>query len=244
MSLIQFFNTTLRKQNSYIHQHRHSIYEFVYYASGSGYTTIRGIRYPYSSGEFALIAPGVEHDEYRHTDTEVIYFGFFHSDEGIPLSTGVFRDDRGRIREIVKEMVDETKQKRNHFALKLDMLLRFALIEADRLLEQGASTGSEEKLRQTIHYIQQYYTEPITLTELANMSGYSYDHFRHLFKAHIGMAPMNYIIHLRMEKAKDMLLARKDNITQIALECGYSNLSYFSNIFKKKTGKNPREYIQ
>ncbi|MDF2725839.1 MAG: AraC family transcriptional regulator [Paenibacillus sp.] len=244
MSQIQFFNTTLRKQNSYIHQHHHSMYELVYYVSSSGHTTIRGTRYPYSSGQFAVIAPGVKHDEFRSADTEVIYFGFLHSDARIPLATGVFRDDHGRIGEIMKEMIEETKHKRNHFALKLDMLLQFTLIEADRLIEQETSAGSEEKLRQTVQYMGQYYTEPVTLMELAKMSGYSYDHFRHLFKAHTGMTPMNYITHLRIEKAKDMLLERTHNITQISLECGYSSLSYFSSMFKKKTGLNPREYPQ
>lgn len=244
MSLIQFFSTTLRKQNSYIHHHHHSMYEIVYYVSGSGHTTIRGFRYPYSGGHCAVIAPGVKHDEYCSADTEVVYFGFLHTDEHIPLSTRIFRDDRGRIGEIMKEMVEETKHKRNHFALKLDMLLQFTLIEVDRLFAQETSAGSEESLRQTVQYIQQYYTEPVTLMELAKMSGYSYDHFRHLFKAYTGKTPMNYITHLRIEKAKEMLLEGKDNITQISLECGYSSLSHFSSLFKKKTGKNPREYIK
>jgi AraC-like DNA-binding protein len=223
--------------------HKHSMFELVYYCSGSGYTTVDGNRCDYSPSDFVIIGPGVVHDEYRYEDTSVIYFGFFHHLDCIRLSTGIYRDDGGNILPLLQEMAEEARNKRNHFTLKLDVLLQCALIEIDRLCEKEAALGSEEKLRQTIQYIQQYYSDQINLTQLAKMSGYSYDHFRHLFKDHMRITPMNYIIHLRIEKAKELLAEKTVNMTQISLECGFSSLSHFSNAFKKETGKSPREFV-
>jgi transcriptional regulator GlxA family with amidase domain len=68
------------------------------------------------------------------------------------------------------------------------------------------------------------------------------DRNRHLFKQHTGETPMNYIIRLRIDKAKQMLLRQQASTTQVALECGFTSLSHFSNVFKKLTGKSPREF--
>lgn len=241
--LLQFFDYTIKKQNSYSYMHKHSMYEFVYYCSGTGYTTVDGAKHRYSPGDFALIGPGVGHDEYRSEDTLVIYFGFFHYIDNIRLSTGVYRDENGSMLGYLHEMVQETNQKRSHFSLKLDLLLQCALIEIDRVYEKEPLPDNEEKFIRTIKYIQQYYCEPINLTKLAKMSGYSYDHFRHLFQNYMGITPMNYIIQLRLEKAKEMMIRKLANMTQISLECGFSSLSHFSSTFKKRIGKSPKEYI-
>lgn len=240
---MQFFDYTVKKQNSYSYTHKHSMFELVYYCSGTGYTTVNGVRHYYSSGDFALIEPGVGHDEYRREDTSVIYFGFFHYIDNIRLSTGIYRDEDGNMLHYLRKMAEEADQKRSHFSLKLDLLLQCALIEIDRVYVKESMPDNEEKFIQTIKYIQQYYSDQINLTRLADMSGYSYDHFRHLFRDYMGITPMNYIIHLRIEKAKEMLVRKIANMTQISLECGFSSLSHFSSTFKKKIGKSPREYI-
>jgi AraC family transcriptional activator of pobA len=233
----------VKKQNSYSYTHKHSMFEFVYYCSGSGYTTVDGVKHYYSAGDFALIGPGVGHDEYRREETSVIYFGFFHYIDNIRLSTGMYRDEDGSMLHLLQQMIEEVNQKRSHFSLKLDLLLQCALIEIDRVYQKATGSDNEEKFIQTVKYIQQYYSEQLNLTQLANMSGYSYDHFRHLFLDYMGVTPMSYIIQLRLEKAKEMLVRKIANMTQISLECGFSSLSHFSSTFKKRIGKSPREYI-
>jgi AraC family transcriptional activator of pobA len=124
----------------------------------------------------------------------------------------------------------------------MDTLLLLALIEIDRMRTKDIPPDNEERLAQTIRYIHQYYSDEVNLTQLAKMANYSYDHFRHLFKQHTGVTPMNYIIQLRIDRAKQMLLDHPPSTTQVALECGFASLSHFSNAFKKLTGKSPREF--
>ncbi|HAQ8955004.1 TPA: helix-turn-helix transcriptional regulator, partial [Enterococcus faecium] len=51
-----------------------------------------------------------------------------------------------------------------------------------------------------------------------------------------------YLNHLRMEKAKQLLLHSNQNINEIASEIGYNNTTYFSKLFKKIVGRSPKEY--
>lgn len=64
------------------------------------------------------------------------------------------------------------------------------------------------------------------------------------FKRHCGMAPHQYIIKVRLEKAKTMLLSSHHSITSVALSCGFSSLSHFSGAFKRCWGISPRELIR
>jgi AraC family transcriptional activator of pobA len=238
----QFFNQLTRSENSAIHLHKHSVHEFVYYCTGSGRTTIGGTTYEYHPGDFSIIHAEVEHDEFRHTETKVIFLGFSLSD-GSPLAPSGLYSDPGRIvRGHLQEMAKEMQDKRNLYLLKMDSLLQLALIEIDRMRRADVPPDNDEKLAQTVRYIHQYYSDQVNLTQLAKMANYSYDHFRHLFKQHTGETPMNYIIKLRIDKAKQMLLRRQASTTQVALECGFASLSHFSNAFKKLTGKSPREF--
>jgi AraC family transcriptional activator of pobA len=239
---IQFFNQLVRAENSAIHLHKHSVHEMVYYCIGSGRTTIGGKTYEYRPGDFSIIHAEVEHDEIRRTETRVIFLGFSPSD-GSPLPpTGLYTDPGRIVFGHLQEMAMEMQSKRNLYLLKMDTLLQLALIEIDRMHQADTPPDNEERLAQTIRYIHQYYPDRVNLAQLAKMTNYSYDHFRHLFKQHTGETPMNYIIKLRIDKAKHMLLRQQASTTQVALECGFASLSHFSNAFKKLTGKSPREF--
>jgi AraC family transcriptional activator of pobA len=226
--------------------HKHPMFEIVYYCNGYGHTTINGTAYSYSPGQFAIIYPEAIHDEYRKTATEVIYFGFTSPYDTIQLSEGLHTDtEYGSLRKLLQEMIMETEQKRNHYTLKLDLLLQSVIIDISRMNEKLlAHSDHEERLTQVVRFIEQYYADNLNVTQLAQIAGYSYDHFRHIFKDYTGATPMNYLIHLRINKSKELLLEHKKKMTQVAYECGFSSLSHFSSAFRKLTGQNPREYVK
>jgi AraC-like DNA-binding protein len=245
-SLIQFFNHTIREPDSYIPNHTHSMFEMVYYCSGYGHTTINGTSYAYSPGQFAVIFPETIHDEYRKTATEVIYFGFVSPFDVIEISEGLHSDtEYGNLRKLLQEMITESEQKRIHYTLKLDLLLQSVIIDISRMNKKMlVHSDHEERLMQVVRFMEQYYADNLNVTQLAQIAGYSYDHFRHIFKNYTGATPMNYLIHLRINRSKDLLLARKKKMTQIADECGFSSLSHFSSVFRNVTGQNPREFVK
>jgi len=62
------------------------------------------------------------------------------------------------------------------------------------------------------------------------------------FKAATGEAPLAYIQSLRVEQAKNRLLASKKSIEKISLECGYQDVRFFRELFKRHTDLSPSEY--
>lgn len=92
-------------------------------------------------------------------------------------------------------------------------------------------------------YIDMHYTEQISLTVLAEKFNFSISYLSTLFKKHYHIAPSEYIIDLRMSRAK-LLLADSSNssIREVAYSVGYSDPYYFSRLFKSSTGMTPSQY--
>ena len=63
-----------------------------------------------------------------------------------------------------------------------------------------------------------------------------------LFKKQLGITLTDYVIHARMEKAKELLLSTHRKINDIALEVGFESASYFTRFFKRTTGMTPLDY--
>lgn len=70
----------------------------------------------------------------------------------------------------------------------------------------------------------------------------SHIYFRQLFRIFSGMAPQQYLIHSRLNKASSLLLATSQPVSEIAALTGWKNEFYFSRIFKKKYGISPKSY--
>lgn len=102
--------------------------------------------------------------------------------------------------------------------------------------------GDNATLKKATDYIDEHYSQKITVEELAALSGYSVSHFTREFRNSYGISPIQYLNHIRITHAKNLLRAGEHTITQIAQKCGFSNVYYFSAYFKKVTGLSPKEY--
>ena len=91
-------------------------------------------------------------------------------------------------------------------------------------------------------YIQENFTHDISLELLAREAGFSLSHFRKLFTEYYGKSPKQYIIYLRLNKAKDLLSANEFNVSETAQMCGFKNVFYFSDLFKKTFGLPPKAF--
>lgn len=81
-----------------------------------------------------------------------------------------------------------------------------------------------------------------SLAELARVCCASPDHLRHVFKEITGLAPLQYALNLRMEKARQLLADESLCIYEVAHRLGFEDPYYFSRLFKKVTGLAPSEY--
>lgn len=101
-----------------------------------------------------------------------------------------------------------------------------------------------KKLEDARTYIQANFRGDIHVETLAERMGFSSSYFRKLFKEAYGMAPMQYIISLRIHTAQDLLLSGEVNITEAASLAGFDDIYYFSTLFKKQTGLSPSRYMK
>lgn len=92
-------------------------------------------------------------------------------------------------------------------------------------------------------YIDENYTQDISISVLANMCYMSETHFRRVFLKLMGITPTEYKTNKRILKAKDLLLTGDYTVAEAAASVGIDDANYFSRIFKKKTGFSPTEYI-
>jgi AraC family transcriptional regulator len=100
------------------------------------------------------------------------------------------------------------------------------------------------KLRKTLEYIHAHLNQDIKLADLAGYVGMSQYYFVRLFKQSMGIAPYQYVIQQRVEKAKQLLKQGRVTITDIALQCGFANQSHFTKHFRQLTGVTPKVYQQ
>lgn len=103
--------------------------------------------------------------------------------------------------------------------------------------------SQNEKLTQICMEIEREPQKKYSLDQLAQQAGYSKNQFIRLFKQFTGKTPYEYILDIRINKAKNLLLTSNASITETALALGYNDLNHFSSQFYKKTGMYPSNYI-
>ena len=96
-------------------------------------------------------------------------------------------------------------------------------------------------INKAIDYINQHYSEKITLEMLANEGCFSSWHFHRIFCGIVGETPNEYLKRIRLEKAV-MLMDRNHSITEIALSTGFANSSHFSQSFRKQYHISPKQW--
>lgn len=113
------------------------------------------------------------------------------------------------------------------------------------LLQEKYQQSEEEErkpIRIAKQYMQNHYMEPITLELVADKVGFNSSYFSSFFKKETGEGFADYLIRLRMEKAKELLKDTKDTVKEICEKVGYSDVKHFTSMFRKYTGLKPGEY--
>ena len=116
--------------------------------------------------------------------------------------------------------------------------------------DSGGAEPSEEDIQRQLHSIVQnaqkyilehYHQKGLTLNEIAQKSHVSPNYLSYLFKKYTGFNLWEYVIKLRMEEAKRLLVTTDLRRYEIAERVGYESPEHFSKIFKKYFGKSPSE---
>ena len=96
-------------------------------------------------------------------------------------------------------------------------------------------------LRNVLAYIDAHLAYPMTLSDLAGEAALSDFHFARMFRQSMNMAPHQYVMQRRMALAQQLVRYSSRSLSDIAMACGFSSASHFSNRFKQMTGKTPTQ---
>lgn len=106
----------------------------------------------------------------------------------------------------------------------------------------GNTLVSESELHEIMIYLNESYNHNHTIEELANKCNLSTYYFIRKFKKISGYSPQKYLLKIRMDNAKKMLIESNLSIANIGFMVGFKNSLYFSKAFKEFVGKSPSQY--
>jgi len=84
----------------------------------------------------------------------------------------------------------------------------------------------------------------LSLEELAATAGLSITHFSQMFRESTGQSPHQFVLHRRVDRAKEMLRGAEMRVLDVAVACGFKNQQHFARVFRKVCGASPTEYRQ
>ncbi len=115
-----------------------------------------------------------------------------------------------------------------------------AVIRILAAMGRGASgTPAPEK---AVAYLHRHFAQAVTVEQLAMLESKSVSQLRRDFVRKLGKSPKQYLTEIRMRAACHMLCTTRDQVEQIAAECGYEDSHYFCRLFRKEMGCTPSQY--
>lgn len=215
----------------------HQCHEIVFYDIGShGTTEIGGIEYEFTAGDIAMISANTSHSEKHFTSGKVYFFGFTIDDLSFLPHNGLYHN-LWDIKILIKALLKESLSQEWGYETILSHKIEEILVLLTRKLNPVSKTSID--LSYLKQYIEENYMNKITVAELAKSSGYSYDHFRHMFKNSYGISPQKYLLSIRCERALSLLQTTSLSCTAIAYQCGFTDSAQLTKIIKNQYGSSP-----
>ena len=205
---------------------------------GDEYVLVKG-------GDMVLFRPGELHRLSVTREPCIdIYCVHFHIPEGmdLPLPRVAQISHGHRIESVFKEMLDVYQGRDALYQWRQNMLTEQLIWEVCMEVYQKNAPMEERRVRKVLDYIHKDPYGHYTLDELAEKSGVKKTAFLQAFRSMTGTTPKQYIIDLRLENARELLLTTSMPISEIAEHCGFTDAFYFSRCFRNRFSKGPREY--
>ena len=162
----------------------------------------------------------------------------FSTVESTPNARPLFLDNRADLKPLFTELckANAAGDERYYCSLSLFYELLYMLCKSPHSVPRRIRTAKET--------MDTRFAEPLTVAALAREAGISDVLFRKEFKQHYGVSPLGYLKAVRIENAKQLLRSGYYTVTDVALECGFESISYFSYEFKRATGDTPTAYVR
>ena len=246
--------------------HWHDEFEIIYVKSGFLTVSISGENYIGKSGDAFVVSPGNLHFMGSQTGN-VDYFTFLFPLKYISFRTDDILDDKlleplnsghliisPEIEDTVKEQCEQLVEiygvKKEESQSKITAQIKTKIILLQFILElwkkgfivENDTGGKNTVEKEMVSYIQQNFTGKILLKEFGEQFHLSEKYISRYFKEHFHITISQYVTYLRLEHAKQLLQDTDIPVTEVAMQSGYQNVSYFIRSFKKTYGMSPLKY--
>ena len=247
--------------------HDHDFAELAYILSGKGKYLIEGKEFEVEAGDLIICNPGVKHThivtnqkeptiEFISGFTDFHFKNMFPNSIELPENRYILHTAAELKQEISMHCYAmiaerESNQAGRYFMLKTHLMQLLLLVmreiaEVVNTEQKGCNFESYNKsyaVNRIINYLNENYEHKISLEQIAHNMYLSPVYISKIFKEETGESPINYLIKIRLEKAKDILLNSDSNsIKNIANQVGYDDVYHFSKLFKKYYGISPLYY--
>ncbi|MBO5198098.1 MAG: AraC family transcriptional regulator [Lachnospiraceae bacterium] len=261
------FASKLRIEQDGVYHSHNDFTEIAYTLSGKGRYQVEGTVYDMQAGDLIICNPGVHHQNLVVNPKEPavqFFIGFSNYQfRNMPPDTIQLKDGSHFLRlrfetrqEIAKHCYEilaenEAGQLGKYFMLKAHLMQILLLIvreimEKKEPQQKGMSFETYNKsyaVKKIITYLNENYEQKISLDQIAHNMYLSPVYISKIFKDETGETPINYLIKIRLEKAKQILEYEQDSsIKSIANQVGYEDVYHFSKLFKKYYGVSPLLY--
>ncbi len=240
-------------------KHRHNLsYEILHIISGKGSFLLNDKLYPLKNDSIFFISSNNIHCSLpeapqKYIRNKIVFSSSFitkiaeatecedipnrlFSDNGYYLS--LEKNQSSFIDGIFKDIQDSiNKNDKLELAFHIFKILKLACKNSGRSI-----TPAENTVSKILEYINQNISSKLTLNILCESFHISKCYLCHIFKASTGLTVYEYILSIRLAKARQMLEDTDKSISEIALQCGFSDFSYFSKAFRASEGITPRQY--
>ena len=246
--------------------HWHDEFEIIYVRSGFLTVSISGKSYIGKTGDAFVVSPGNLHLMGSQTGT-VDYYTFLFPLKYISFRTDDMLDEKlleplnsghlmicPRVKDTAKELCEQLikiyEAKNDESESKITTQVRAKIILLQFILEmwkkgfviENDTSGRNTVEKEMVSYIQQNFTGKISLREFGEQFHLSEKYISRYFKEHFHITLSQYVTYLRLEHAKQLLQDTDIPVTDVAMQSGYQNVSYFIRSFQKAYAVSPLKY--
>lgn len=242
--------------------HWHRELEIVLVRSGRLHIFLNNAGYEMGAGDILFIGSGVLH---RAEPEDCLYecvvfdpnlLGRRLQEHVLPLLSGesvirpFFPAQSGPVSDAVAELCRQMAGKEPHYQLAVHGALAklLYLLHVGGHIHRRSHTGrtghQAEIVARVVRYIDENYREKITLQQLAAQAAVHEKYLCRIFKEFTGRTPIDYVNQLRIDHACIDLTLHHKNVTEAALDAGFTDMSYFTKLFRRTKGITPRDYAR
>lgn len=237
-------------------KHFHPFTEIFLVLDGEGIFTVENKSFDIKTNDLIIVPPNVYHQELSHDSNPLEYAVLgvedllFQIEE--PNQNFIYQNfdrDNEDILYYFHHLLMESENKELGYDTVCQKLLELLILKIIRKMNINLEAHQvilpiKREIRMICHYIDQNYSENLSLENLAQYMKMNKYYMAHEFKKYMHISPIQYLIKRRIKECQSLLKTSSLSVSEISEAVGFSSQSYFSQIFKKEIGMTPLEYRQ